>query len=901
MQAVTISTDIATQYAKDVVNGQAPAGPHVRAACARHLRDLEEQEKRGLYWDLEKALHVINFFPIVLRLNGGKFEGLPFNLEPWQAFIVGSIFGWKWKNTGYRRFNTVYIETAKGSGKSPLAAGIGLYCLVADKEPRAEVYAAAPLALDTPVPTPTGWTTQGELKVGDQVFDENGKPCNVTYLSPILENKECFEIEFDDGTVIVSDANHRWQTVDTKGQNKKLYKPAVVSTKQISETLRNKQGRLNHYIPLAKTLELPDINLPIDPYVLGAWLGDGRSNRAAICYHCDDKPIVDSFIKAGYEITYMKQYGNVCNSTLLGLKSQLRALNLLDNKHVPEIYLRAGRQQRLDLLTGLMDTDGTCTKTGECRFTNRNKNIAMAAHELAIGLGLKASIRAVQVTGRDHWTVSFKAPKTIPVFRLQRKFIRQREKVDCRAEGRYIRDVRPCASVPVRCIEVSSESHLYLVNKAHIATHNTKRDQAMILFRDAVAMVDQSPDLTKNLHMSGGKGKEWKIDYHKANSFFVPISSDDGQSGPRPHVGLIDELHEHKNGIVVEMIRAGFKFRTQPILLMITNSGTDKKSVCWEYRQFGTEVSAGSREDDTMFSYICALDEGDDPFKDETCWAKANPSLGKTIEPKYLRDQVTQANGMPAKESLVKRLNFCIWTEAANPWIRYEVWKKAEGENFDRALLKERKCYGGLDLSSNTDLTAFVIAFEPTKSDPFWRIEPHFWLPAEGLHEKCDLDRVDYAQWVKKGFLETSPGHAVSKRHVLQRIMQITHGYNLSSICYDRWRIEDLKQIAADESIALPHMIAFGQGFKDMGTALDLFEEKLRNGELRHDGNPVLTWCAANAVVVSDPAGNRKLAKDRATGRMDGIVASVMAVGASSREDIKPPRKYQVIALNTNR
>lgn len=568
MPQAPISTDIVTKYAKDVTTGKVLAGPHVRAACARHLRDLQEQKKRGFYWDLEQALRVINFFPIVLRLNGGKFEGKPFNLEPWQAFIVGSVFGWKWKDTGNRRFNTVYIETAKGSGKSPLAAGIGLYCLVADGEARAEVYAAA-----------------------------------------------------------------------------------------------------------------------------------------------------------------------------------------------------------------------------------------------------------------------------------------------------------------------------------------TKRDQAMILFRDAVAMVDQSPDLTKNLHMSGGKGKEWDIAYHKTDSFFRPIASDQGQSGPRPHVGLIDELHEHKNGIVVEMIRAGFKFRTQPLLVAITNSGTDKKTVCWEYRQFGAEVSAGSRDDDTMFAYICALDEGDDPFADESCWPKANPSLGTTIEPKYLRDQVTQAKGMPAKESLVKRLNFCIWTEAANPWITYEVWFNVTERGLKPDIYKGRKCYGGLDLSSTTDLTAFVLAFEPTEDDPYWRLVPYFWLPADGLKEKSDLDRVDYLNWVQHGYLETTPGKAVSKKYVLQRIMQITEGYNLSSLCYDRWRIEDLQQIAQDEAIELPNMIGFGQGYKDMAPALDLFEEKLKNDGIRHDGNPVMTWCAANAVVDTDPAGNRKVTKERAKGRVDGIVAAIMALGGPAKEEIKAKPKYQVYAF----
>jgi len=298
-----------------------------------------------------------------------------------------------------------------------------------------------------------------------------------------------------------------------------------------------------------------------------------------------------------------------------------------------------------------------------------------------------------------------------------------------------------------------------------------------------------------------------------------------------------------------------------------------------------------------MFSYICALDEGDDPFKDESCWPKANPSLGKTIEPKYLRDQVTQAKGMPAKESLVKRLNFCIWTEATNPWITYEIWLNAADKLVDEDLYKKRKCYGGLDLSSTTDLTAFVLAFEPTLDDPFWRLRTYFWLPGEGIKQKSDLDRVDYVNWAHHGYLELTPGAAISKRFVLQRVMQITEGYNLSSICYDMWRIADLKQVAADEAITLPNMIPFGQGYKDMAPALDLFEEKLKNDLIRHDGNPVMTWCAANAVVESDAAGNRKVAKDKAKGRVDGVVAAIMSLGAQAKEDIKPPKKYQVYSV----
>lgn len=568
--------DPATKYATEVHSGQRIAGPDIRNACARHLRDLVEGPSRGLFWDLEEANKAIRFYRAVLKLNGGEFEGQPFELLPWQKFIVGSIFGWKGSD-GYRRFRVVYVESGKGSGKSPLAAGVGLKGLVSDNEARAEVYAAA-----------------------------------------------------------------------------------------------------------------------------------------------------------------------------------------------------------------------------------------------------------------------------------------------------------------------------------------TKKDQAMILFRDAVAMVQQSPELTKRLACSGTGMNIWNLAYLKTGSFFRPISSDDGQSGPRPHMALIDEVHEHKTNMVVEMMRAGTKSRKQALIFMITNSGSNKRGPCWEYHEYGSKVASGALVDDGFFAYICSLDEGDDPIQDESCWFKSNPSLQDADLPgmKYLREQVTEARGMPSKEAMVRRLNFCEWTGAESPWISWDVWSQAE-ERVPMSLLRNRPCVGGLDLSSTTDLTAFVLLFYPTYEDPHWRLLPYFWIPDHELDRREARDKVPYAAWVKARELETTPGRAISKLHVLRRLQTICGFFQVDKIAYDRWRIEDMRQLMSEYDITLPELVEFGQGFKDMGPAVDEFERRLLgvsavrsegdddSGEhfddaevqavesLRHDGNPVMTWCAGNAVIVSDPASNRKADKAKATGRIDGIIASIMATGIS--------------------
>lgn len=418
--------------------------------------------------------------------------------------------------------------------------------------------------------------------------------------------------------------------------------------------------------------------------------------------------------------------------------------------------------------------------------------------------------------------------------------------------------------------------------RAEVYAAATKKDQAMILFRDAVAMVDLSPELSARIDKSGTGEKVWNLSFLEQGSFFRPISADDGQSGPRPHISLLDEIHEHKSGNVVRMLRAGTKGRREALMLMITNSGFNKKTVCGEYHDYAEKVASGQIKDDSFFAYVCALDKGDDPFKDESCWPKANPSLGVTIDHKYLRELVTQARGMPSAESIVRRLNFCEWVGAESPWISSDAWFNTE-ESFDPELLKGRTCVGGLDLSSTQDLTSCVLLFEPTEADPFVRVLPFFWLPDVGLKEKSDKDGVDFLKWKKDGWLETTPGKAISKLYVCQRLVELSQIYDITAIAYDRWRIEDLKQLLADEGEELP-LQPYGQGFKDMAPAVDEFERMLINDELKHNGNPCMTWCAANAIVDTDPSGNRKLNKAKASGRIDGIVAGVMAAGITLKD-----------------
>ena len=421
--------------------------------------------------------------------------------------------------------------------------------------------------------------------------------------------------------------------------------------------------------------------------------------------------------------------------------------------------------------------------------------------------------------------------------------------------------------------------------RAEVYAAATFKDQAMVLFRDAIAFYDQSPKLQKLLVASGTGAMRWNLAYPNKGSFFRVISSEKkGQSGPRPHVVLLDEIHEHTDGTIIEMLRAGFKFRRQPLSFMITNSGHDKSSVCWEYHDLGTKVATGQLVNDEFFSYICALDDDDlvdDRYlDDESLWAKVNPSLAAGLPGyDYIRGQILEARGLPSKMATVRRLCFCIWTEAENPAISREAWMACRDSDYQVELLKGRKCWGGLDLSATQDLTAFAAMFQPTEDDPVWRLKVWFWIPGVGLRIKADQDHVPYIAWRDAGYIRAIDRKTVEYEFVIADLVAMLSDFDCQKIAFDRWRMKDFKKDQLRLGVELPELVEFGQGYQSMSPAIKVFETKLIQGTMRHDGNPCLTWCASNVVAIQDAAENKKYDKSRSIGRIDGIVAAAMACG----------------------
>jgi deoxycytidine triphosphate deaminase len=363
------------------------------------------------------------------------------------------------------------------------------------------------LALDTPVPTPLGWRTMGDLEPGDPVFDETGAATTVAAVTPPMVGRPCREILFSDGTRIVADASHQWLTVDKNGRRNGRLRAAVRTTDEIARTIRVR-GELNHHVPLAGPVEYPPrADLPIAPYTLGAWLGDGTTTKAEIT-SVDEEVLVqvggDGYAvrRVGYAPALFRVGGtgrtrNVTNGRYErngSLSSRLRDLGLMDGKYVPRPYLEAGVAQRTALLQGLMDTDGYVDDVaGRCESTSTNEGLADAVVELAASLGFRPtrSVGRATLNGVDcgaKYRVKFTPDR--PVFRLGRKLARQKVTYARFHRFRAIDVVRKVESVPVRCIQVASPRGLFLVSRSFIPTHNSSLGRLGLLIHSTAGYVD---------------------------------------------------------------------------------------------------------------------------------------------------------------------------------------------------------------------------------------------------------------------------------------------------------------------------------------------------------------------------------------------------------------------------
>nr|WP_255729573.1 terminase large subunit [Epibacterium sp. Ofav1-8] len=440
--------------------------------------------------------------------------------------------------------------------------------------------------------------------------------------------------------------------------------------------------------------------------------------------------------------------------------------------------------------------------------------------------------------------------------------------------------------------------------RAEIYAAAAKKDQAGILFQDAVAMVDQSPVLKRKVQQQG-ENPVWQMTYRGRGGDkrkFKPLSAEKAQSGPRPHCALTDEVHEHPNRDVIDMLERGFKFRKQPLLCMATNSGTDKKSICWEEHQHGVNVVTGAVEDDSTFAFICSLDEGDDWENDPSCWIKVNPLLGVTIDEEYLTKVVNQARMMPGKRNGIARLHFCQWTQSVTAAIRREAWVACHGAVDPEELTAQGyPCFGGLDLSQVRDFSALTLTWvlDATKDAERLVSKTWFWTPEGTLMERAARDQAPYDLWVRQGFIEAVPGDRLKYPWLADALADLTSRYQPEVIACDQYGLERLKDSLTEKGLVLPTEV-HPQGFQKrvlekvpdptnpgqeveiylwMPDSINKLENAIYDGRQTVAQNPLLDSMAASVTYAENRTGHRMFDKEKAHGRIDGMVSLAMSAG----------------------
>ncbi len=673
-------------------------------------------DSEGYYFDEEAALRVIGFAETLTHIKG-ELAGEFLVLEEWQKGYLANLFGWKKgdpdnpKEDDPRRYTESLLFIPRKNGKA--------------------------LALNTPIPTPDGWTDMGDLSKGDVVFDENGEQCSVVDVTEVMHDRPCYRVSFADGTSIVADENHEWQVAFFES------------------------------IGIKTTKEL---------------------------FNCD-----------------------------------------------------------------------SC-----CSYFIPNN---MALKKFKANSGMMGRIEIVDMN--------------------------------------EIVSVEPVESVPVKCIQVDSPSHLYLAGRGMTPTHNSflasciclymffcdgelgaeivcaafEQNQARLVWDVCRHQINANPDLK-----GACKTFQHSIVIDGIASTLKPISAESRSAhGFNLHCAVMDELHVQRDDELVVALQTSMGSRKQPLMIHITTSDYERESVCNKIYDYAKQVMDPNSKvvDPTFLPGIYEALITDDWTIEET-WKKANPNYGVSVRPEYLQKMCEKAKNDPTFENEFKRLHLNIRTEQSVRYLQMADWDKCGGVVEKESLLG-RACSGGLDLSINEDLSAFVLVFP--NDDGGYDILPKFYSPRERALARKKKYGVDYLAWAKQGFITLTEGDVIDYDFIMEDIRKASELYNLVDVGYDKWNAEHFRQTVEAEGIC--RMVEFPQNFSSMNEPMKTMVSLLRETKINHGGHPVLRWNASNLMAKTDPNGRVRPIKQKVEQKIDGIVAMIIGIGRAMFGEVVQASVYE--------
>lgn len=392
-------------------------------------------------------------------------------------------------------------------------------------------------------------------------------------------------------------------------------------------------------------------------------------------------------------------------------------------------------------------------------------------------------------------------------------------------------------------------------------------EQATMVFGPAAAMVRQQAILSQRLRVLDTTKR---IVCESNGGFLRAIPAESAQAhGFNASAVVFDELHTQPNRELYDVLKTSQGARRQPLFASITTAGFDRHSICWEVWDYARKVRDGIITDAHFLPVIYELGEKED-WQDKSVWQRVNPNYGISISSEYLEEAYQRARELPSYENTFRNLHLNQWVEQACRWFAMDKWDACRHLIDD---LYGADCYGGLDMSATTDLTAFSLVF---RVDNRVLVKVWFWVPEESAYERERRDRVPYRQWINEGWIRATPGLSVDFDRVRADINELKQQYNIRTIAIDRWNATQLAKQLEGDGFEVGY---FGQGFASMSAPSKDLQRLIVDAELAHDGNPVLRWMAGNVAIEQDAAGNIKPSKKVSTERIDGIVATVMALG----------------------
>ena len=408
------------------------------------------------------------------------------------------------------------------------------------------------------------------------------------------------------------------------------------------------------------------------------------------------------------------------------------------------------------------------------------------------------------------------------------------------------------------------------------------RQQASIVFDVARQMVEMSPALMKRSKLMSATKRI--VNYGNAG-FYQVLSAEVGSKHGFSISGLVfDEIHTQPNRQLYDVLtKYSSDARQNPLHFIITTAGNDRNSIAFELHTKAIDILEGRRVDPTFYPVVYGLKDDED-WEDEANWYKVNPSLGYTVDIERLRDAYREAKQNPADEITFKWLRMNMWVSSTTSWIPDAIFMKGN-EPIDMRLLEGRDCYAGLDLSSTGDITALVLIFPPRNTDEKYILVPYFWVPEETIPQRVKSNSVPYDVWEKQGDLLATEGNVIHYDFIEKFICDLAEKYHILEIAVDRWNATHMIQNLEDAGFT---MVPFGQGFASMSTPTKEFYRLLMEGQIVHAGHPVLRWMAGNVVIETDAAENIKVTKAKSKEKIDGIVASIMALDRCLRNQGEP-------------